>query len=398
VDKLNAYTTFGNVLRASRESDLGTLRTGLWIDRADSHRYQIKSDPRTWVDVSAPNFSESYTTTTIQPYVEHEFKLNDKLKFTPGLKYASYTQDFTHLQDNGGAVGFLGGTLTKNALTGGAASISNSITYTDWLPSLDLHYAIQPNWTAYAQYAYGDQIPDTGVFDVTNAAPAVTPKPILAKTLQVGTVWNTSSMTLSGDVYHTQLDSTYTGVLNATTGVTSWTPSGTQINQGLEGEANFALGGGFSVYTNATLGSLKYDSGIFAGKWVSGAPRDTEALGLNYQRDGWAANLQVKRIGEMYNDGKLNAPDANNNTAKPEGFTIDPVVVSNLFVNYTVKTPNSFAKSAKISLGVSNLFDKHSVVGIAGVTAGSTSANPSAADLLTVLAGRSINLSATLSF
>ena len=81
------------------------------------------------------------------------------LKVTPGVKYASYKQDFNHLADNGKTVGSLGG----------APSVSNSVSYSDVLPRLDVHYQLQPNWTTYGQYAVGDQIPDTGVFDVKNA-------------------------------------------------------------------------------------------------------------------------------------------------------------------------------------------------------------------------------------
>jgi iron complex outermembrane receptor protein len=69
VDKLNSYLTRGNLLRLSQESLLGVLRTGLWYDYAKSFRFQIPSDPRSWIDQAAPNFNETYQTTTIQPYV-----------------------------------------------------------------------------------------------------------------------------------------------------------------------------------------------------------------------------------------------------------------------------------------------------------------------------------------
>jgi outer membrane receptor protein involved in Fe transport len=72
--------------------------------------------------------------------------------------------------------------------------------------------------------------------------------------------------------------------------------------------------------------------------------------------------------------------------------------VANLFANYTIKTPQSFAKKIKLQLGVYNLFDTHAVVGIASATAGSSSQKPAAADLLTVTPGRSVSFSATLDF
>ncbi len=196
IDKLNSYTTIGNLLRVSKEFDSGTLRTGLWTEKADSYRYQIPSDPRTWVDAAVPNFSETYTTTTIQPYVEYEFKIGDNLKITPGVKWASYKQDFNHLADNGGAVGALGG----------APSLSNSITYTDSMPSIDVHYMINPNWTLFAQYALGDQIPSTSVFDVKNAAVSPAPSATKATTPQTRTVWSPNARHLAADLFTNRLE------------------------------------------------------------------------------------------------------------------------------------------------------------------------------------------------
>jgi iron complex outermembrane receptor protein len=387
IDKLNSYTTFGNLLRATNESTTGTLRLGLWLDRADSRRYQIPSDPRTWVDTPAPNFIETYVTTTAQPYIEYEFKITDDLRVTPGVKYASYKQDFVHYQDNGGAVGPLGGTFNKTtqSITGGAPTLSNAITYTDTMPSLDVHYRIQPEWSVYGQYAIGDQIPSTSVFDVKNAQVSPVPKATKSTTFQVGTVWATKLMTIGADLYHTKLDGAYTALPPDAAGNVGYVLSGTEVAQGLEAEANFVLGGGWSLYANATFASLKYDN----GKWVAGAPKDTQALGVNYQSGEWAVNFSANRVGEMYNDAK---------DGTHEAFTIDPVTVANLFVNYTVKKPMSFAKQLKLQFGVNNLFDSHNIVGIASPVAGSSSAKPLAADLLTILPGRSVSLTATLDF
>jgi iron complex outermembrane receptor protein len=391
VDKLNSYVTTGNVLRVSRESAAGILRAGLWLDRADSYRYQVPADPRTWVTQSAPNFSETYITTTVQPYVEYTFKVGETLEVTPGLKYASYKQDFVHLQDNGGAVGTLGGVYNKTTgvITGGAASLANAVTYTDVLPSVDVHYKIQPNWTAYGQLAAGDQIPSTSVFDVKDAKVSPAPKATKTKTVQVGTVWQSAQMSLAADVYHTKLDGAYTPLSPDANGNVGYVLSGTQVTQGIEAEGNFALGNGLSLYANATIGSLKYASGAISGQWVAGAPRNTQALGLNYQLGGWAANLSANRVGEMYNDAKDGTHQA---------FVIDPVVVTNLFVNYTVKNPVAFAKQARLQLGVNNLMNRHSIVGIASAATGSNSATPKSTDLLTVLPARSATLTATLDF
>ena len=376
IDKLNSYTTIGDVTRFSQESDLGTLRTGVWLDQAKSYRFQTPSDPRTWINGPTPNFSETYTTTTLQPYVEYSFNVSPDLQITPGVKYASYSQDFVHLAD-----------LTTVGSLNGAPSLAHSITYTDTLPSIDLHYFIRPNWSAYAQYALGDQIPSTNVFDVKNAQVSPAPSPTRATTFQYGTVWNTEAMTFAFDAYRTVLESTYTKSATAdSAGNFSWYPSGTQTAQGVEGEANFVLGEGFSLYLNATMTSLKYDAN---GKWVAGAPSDTETVALNYRRGNWSVGASANRIGQMYND------DSSKNN---EAFVIDPYVVANVYANYTVKNAGVFGKALKLQFGVNNLLDNHSIIGIATASAGSNSVTPKAADLLTINAARSFQLTATVDF
>ncbi len=137
---------------------------------------------------------------------------------------------------------------------------------------------------------------------------------------------------------------------------------------------------------NDTAVSRKYTSN---NQWVAVAPADTESIAINYARDGWSASLSANRVGQMYGDAK---------DGTHEAFVIDPVTVANLFVNYTLKTPQSFAKKLKLQMGVYNLFDTHSIVGIASATAGSSSAKPAATDLLTVTPGRSVSFTATLDF
>lgn len=371
VDKLNSYRTSGNLLRLSDDTAWGVLRTGLWSDHARSYRYQIASNPLTWADNPVPNFSEHYQTTTLQPYVEFEYKVSDQLKITPGFKYAWYKQNFQHLADNGGAVGNLGG----------APGIDNSVTYHDALPSIDVHYMLRPDWSLYAQYGTGDLIPPTGIFDVKNAVVATNPKAQYSRTWQAGTVWQGGRYTFDVDVYRTKLDGAYSSTPDAFNNPVYF-QNGYEISKGIEAEGNAVLGGGFSVYANATYGSAKYANGT----WVAGAPKDTETLGLNYRRSGFDIGLFGKRVSHTYAD----------NGGTHEAFDVAPVTVFNLFGNYTLATPNSFTKQVKLQLGVNNLLDKHTITSIlkAG-TATSSSANPSPLDQLQMLPARSVT--ATLS-
>lgn len=374
-DKLNSYRTSGNILRLSDDTAYGQLRTGLWSDYAKSFRYQYPTNPLTWQDNAVPNFSEHYQTTTLQPFVEIEIPVGDKLRVTPGVKYAWYHQHFNHLADNGGAVGNLGG----------KPDLTNSVSYNDVMPSLDIHYALAPNWSVYAQYGTGDLIPPTNVFDVKNAAVSQTPKAQSSKSYQVGSVWKSEVFTLDADAYYTKLDGAYSSSPDPVTGDPVYYLNNSQVNKGVEVESTVTLGGGWSAYLNGSYGSAKYDT----GKWVAQAPKDTETLGLTYRRSGWNVGMFAKRVGRNYED----------NGAVHEAFVIDPITVTNLFANTTIRTPNTFARQVKVQLGVNNLFDEHGITDIlkAG-TSTSSSANPSQLDQLQLLSARSVNLTLSADF
>ncbi len=391
IDKLNAYHTSGSLFRASQESSMGTLRAGLWAEYANSFRNQANMNDLTHQDMLSPRFKEDYQTYTLQPYVEFEFKVSDNLKITPGLKYAQYTQNYDHFADLK-KVGPLGGAITSTtgAITGGLGDITNDITYRDVLPTLDIHYMVQPNWSTFAQFAMGDLIPPTGVFDTPFANTTTPPKVQKSTTFQVGTVWKSNNFTTDVDVYHVKLDNSYNCVTDPNnTADTICSAAGTEITQGVEWEGTYVVGGGFSIYGNATWGSTKYDTGL----WVPGAPADTETFGLQYNDGGWNSGLFVKRVGKMYNSSGGAVSALNPNPA--EGYTIDPVTLTNLFVNYTVKNPWSYTKAAKVQLAANNLFNKHSITGISG---SGSDANPLPADAITTVPSRSVALSLTLDF
>jgi iron complex outermembrane receptor protein len=371
-DKLNSYRTTGNIFRLSQESATGTLRAGLWSEIANTYRYQTPTDPRTWVDAPLPNFHENFKTTTLQPFVEYELNATSDLKITPGVKFSSYKQDLTQFADNGKTVGNLGG----------APFVKHSATYTAVLPSFDIHYLLQKNWSLYFQYATGDQIPPSSVFDVKNANVSVLPNSTKSKTAQVGSVFSSETVTASADIYHINFDNSYSSTTDLS-GVTTWYSNGSSVTQGIEGEANFVLGGGFNLYVNATMGSAKYsDSGLS----IANAPKDTETLGLYYQQGSWNVGLLGKRVGKLYND----------NGGTHEAIAIDPFVIPNLFVNYTAKYLTSWMKQTRFKLSVTNISDKHSIVAVS--PASSATSAPAPGDVLTLLPARSVSFSVGFDF
>ena len=372
-DKLNAYRTFGNILPLSQTSQFGVFRAGLWSQISFTNRYQTPEDPVTLVDAPVPNFHETFDTTSLQPYVEYEFHPTDRLKVTPGVKYSYYKQDFVQYADNGNKIGNLGG----------APSISHAASYGTWLPAFDVNYLLRSDLSAYVQYAKGDVIPPTSVFDVKNAAVGVLPKPTVAGTYQTGTVWQAYRMNLGADVFYTHFDNVYSSALNRDTGETDYFAAGSVVSKGFEFETNVVVGGGLSVYGNASILRARYaDTGLN----VANAPHHTEVLGVTYGKAGFVVDLLVKHAASMFND----------NGSTHEAVPIDPVSFTNLSVLYSVPNPAKFSKQMKLRLSTTNLFDAHNIVAVA--PASKKTSVPSPNDQVTLLAARSVALTVTFDF
>ena len=370
VDKLNGYRKVGDVLAVSHESARGILRTGLWFEWAYTDRYQIPSDPRTWVDAALPNFHEHYITDSFQPFVEYEYKVTRDLSITGGIKFANYKMDFTQYADNGKTVGNLNG----------APYVIHDATFRSWMPSLDARYKLRTNWTVYAQFATGSVIPPTNVFDTKNGTVAVLPKPTTTKTYQMGSVVKFNRFTLDEDGYYSHFQNPYSSAPDPS-GEPVFYQTGPSNTKGVEAESNILIGHGFSLYLNGTLGSAKYAQ---TGLWVANAPKNTETVGFTYQVRGWDMGFFNKRIGPMYND----------NGSTNQAVAIDPFNVTNLFLNYTVRG-DSYLRGTKVRLAVNNLLDNHNIVGVAPALANSA-VSPN--DILTLLPARSVSLTLTFGY
>src|SRR6185295_12226994 len=120
-------------------------------------------------------------------------------------------------------------------------------------------------------------IPPTSVFDVKNAQVGTLPKPIVADTFQVGSVWKSRRATLDVDYYYINFESDYSSTFDAVTGDTLYFLNGESITRGVEAESTILVGGGMAVYLNGTTGTARYAG---SGLWVQNAPRDTETIGL----------------------------------------------------------------------------------------------------------------------
>jgi iron complex outermembrane receptor protein len=371
-DKLNSYRKYGDILSVSQDSKWGVFRTGFWYEIAYTDRFQTPTDPRTWVDAAVPNFHEKFITQSAQPFVQYEFRATRRLTITAGVKASNYLVHLNQFADNGKTVGNLGG----------VAFVTHSATYRAWQPTADVRYRLTNFWSAYAQYATGNVIPPSSVFDVKNAQVAVVPKPTGTKTFQFGSVLKLNRFTLDADAYFIKAQNPYSSAPDPVTGEPVYYLAGNTISKGFEAEGNVVVGHGINLYLNATIGNAKYSD---THLWVANSPHDTETVGVTYLHKNWDFGFFNKRVGQIYNDnGSIN-----------QAVPIDPFNITNLFFNYTIKEA-SHLRGTMFRLGFNNLFDQHNIV---GVTPASTKTSaPAPGDQLALMAGRSVSLAVTFGY
>jgi iron complex outermembrane receptor protein len=419
VDKYNSYRKYGTTSSVSQVSKFGILRAGLWYEWAGTNRHQFPTDPlNNWKDQALSNFNEHFTTNSYQPFAEYEFHATKSLNITAGTKFAYYNIATKQYADDGKTIGGLGTNDPTSFITNGG-------NFSAWLPSIDANYRLKSNWSVYGQAATGSIVPPSNVFDYTQGTPGT---PIVIKTpakqqrsttYQTGTVLKLKRVTFDADYYHIRFQNSYSSTLDSS-GEPVYYLQPSSITQGFEAESNIYVGHGLSAYLNASVGRATYVGSMSvncalknctsapisvtapSGLWVSNTPSDVETMGATYQRKGWDLGLFNKRVGTMYQD----------NGQYHNQATIDPFSVTNLFLNYTVRTGGRFDQT-KLRLTFNNLFDQHSITGnsIAGsaltqsiaangttytdpfTTTGSTPIN--GGDAISILPGRSVMLSVT---
>jgi len=271
--------------------------------------------------------------------------------------------------------------------------VTHSAGYNSYLPSVDANYRIKPNWSVYGQYSTGSVIPPSSVFDVTGGVVATLPKPTYANSYQTGTVLKLRRATVNGDFYYINYQNVYTSSPDPNNpSATSYSQAGNTASKGFEGEANFYIYKGLSLYANGTAGTAKYVSQTVNGvvnpnydRWLASAPSDTESLGLTYQQKYLDFGIFNKRVGSMWNDG------GKGSTVLNQYVPIDSFNMTNLFFNVTMRKGSCFDQS-KLRLSFNNLFDTKATTSLTPVSTGPVYA-PNSGDTLGLLAGRSVTVS-----
>lgn len=338
------FRSWGDILQTSLPMASGKLDTGVWVDRQGNDRMERNVDyTLNGALVYTANAPTGYTRmmhntlTTVQPYVQYEWKATDALTVTPGLKYSSFTRD-------------LAAPVNQTKPT---TSYYGSATWSKMLPALVARYAISDNWSAYAQYAQGFLAPNLNVF--YSAAPDLgSMKPTETTNYQVGTTWKNQMYTVSADAYSIKSKNWMTPI-NPTPTTQTYVDAGDVNFSGGEVEGTVNVGGGFNLYGNyAKIGYSIKNPAAFAGAVSGGGgcgpagdklcdvPDNTYSAGVIYNQGPAYASLIAKQVGSRYSDA----------------VQLGSYTIANLSASYTLKNDGYWANNLKLGFKINNLFDK----------------------------------------
>ncbi len=312
--KLNVYKIYGDILHLDQDLPFGELKTGLWIEHADT-------GPRDRFDYEAGTRAQDFRQTTpaapgvpayveytqnsgwdqYQPFVDLVWNATPQLTITPGLKYVNWDLS-----------------VDSDVNQKSRAPFHGSKTFDKTLYFLTANYKIWDNLSAYAQYATGILIPDISVTQVAVAKPTDAPsldaiKPQLSTNYQVGAVYHGGSLTLDADAYYIEFKNKLQSVKNPVTKETDQFNLGGATYKGVEAQATYLATNWLYVFANGSINDAKtkgfvdpvHNLTVLPDKQIAGAPESTAALGAVFHNDSWTISLIDKYTGpEWANEGE----------------------------------------------------------------------------------------------
>ncbi len=349
---INNYRSWGDTFNVKDALSFGQLSAGVWFDKQHNQRLLEEVDftllgafNPTGGGVNGIDRELTQSLTTLQPYVQFDWKALPGLTLSPGVRYDHFERSID---------------AQVNVKSGLAQSYTE--TFASTLPSFLAHYDIAKDWSAYAQVAKGFLAPNENFFNYNKGNPTaisaastnISPQESL--NYQLGTSWQTRALSLSADVYYIDFNNLIGSTVQG--GNVVFFNQGGVIYKGVEVEGTAFLGMGFSLYANATYNSAK-DKGSDAqnpGTWVANAPKDTAAFGVIYNQAGWYASLIDKYVGSRYGDVAQQQPLSSYSTLDGAlGYT------------FGADAPLGLRK-AKVSLAFANLLDSTKIYALAGYT------------------------------
>jgi iron complex outermembrane recepter protein len=366
--KQNEYRTYGDTLAFSREGANGTFKAGLWYDTTKNHRYtygvNYDTTGATAIDLTsaalykaaapggnpatlpgAAGYDYKYLlvddNTSLQPFAEYEWKVSNEFNVNAGVKYMRFTRDIN---------------ATVNQTSGRQALVA-SRTDSKVTPSVTAQYLINKDWSAYAQLAEGFQSPtEANSFYVDSANLGnISIKPQISTNYQIGTVFKRDRFNAAVDAYYIDFKNyAYNGPNDASGDPLYYGIAGGAHYSGIEAEATYYLGDGFSVYGNGSV-----NRAVFKGSKmdVPTVPNATAALGMVFDHAGFFGSLTEKYVGSWTVYDAITNPDlagaGASRSAKSASYWIGDVSIG-----YSRKLQQGFIHSFKIRLQISNVFNQ----------------------------------------
>ncbi|MDB5431768.1 MAG: hypothetical protein JWP35_2884 [Caulobacter sp.] len=312
--KRNEYRVGGDVLKVTKDFDIGTLTVGVMYEIAKTQRsrfdidlltnladYREKSAAfagPTGVYVQTPlnvQFIEYSGWHQYQTFAQFEWRPTDRLTITPGVKYLNFE---LHIE------------APILAVKGSAQPAFVSNTYTKTLPFLTANYRINPNWSVFAEYAQGFLVPNVSAYYVNDPSKPLTPQE--STNYQLGSVYSAGRLTVDGDIYYINFKNKIQTIPDlAHPGETFETNAGGAVYKGLEVQATYALPHGVSVFGNYSRNNAEGDNDPtndkYNGAQIAKAPKWTAAAGVRLEHRGMFAEddrlivtLNDKWIGSQY--------------------------------------------------------------------------------------------------
>ena len=340
----NDYRSVGTIARLTKVVFFGDIKTGIWYDHQINARGLFEQDftqggvfnenPNTGVANATDRYLHQQLT-TIQPYLQVDWNTPiENLTVSPGLRYSYFDRNVNAI---------------VNVKDGANESYDN--TFDSILPSVVAHYAFSPDWTAYAQVAKGFLAPNENFFNRNGANPGSTSlNPETTWNYQVGTSVQLENLTASADAYY--IDFSNLIVSQTVGGQTIYSNAGGVTYKGLETEATYVLGYGFSVYGNGSLNNALDNT---THLWIPNAPQTTAALGLIYDRDGLYASLISKWVGSRYGD-----------VNQTQGLS--PVLTADAAFGYDLGHLVDTLNGVSLQVQVYNISDVKKIINLAGYT------------------------------
>jgi len=346
--KVNGYQVYGNIFKADKQFDAGTLRAGLWLEEANTNRalFDYSINPATGVWTPHPGLADAAAGTNIQyqqtsgwtqyqPFTEFEWKATDALTITPGLKYMN-----TSLH--------VGGPINQTSQTND--NINKD--FTKVLPFLTANYRWTPTLSTYAQYAKGMLVPDISSYQDTTAsnANATSIQPQTTTNYQLGLVQKADRLVFDTDVYYINFNNRIATNAAAATDPTapSFINQGGVIFKGIEGELTYAFDHGIAAFVNGSINkATKKDTGL----WVANAPRSTFAGGALYNNYDWHGAIVYKRTGSQY-------------ALDDSAYRMSAFSTTDLTIARDIIVPNNIVHKISVKFAVYNVFNQQNIISV----------------------------------